>query len=104
MRNMDKKTLKIRIERAIKDNPHKNEIKKISLFGSRLRGEEKKTSDIDLLIEFSPSARVGFLKFIDIQEQITRSLGKEVDLLTPEALNKYFREKVLDEAEVVYEG
>jgi len=100
---MDKKTLKIRLHRAIEENPHKNEIKKVSLFGSYLRGGEGEDSDVDLLVEFSPSAKVGFLKFIDIQEQIAHSLGREVDLLTPEALSKYFREKVLNEAEVVYE-
>ena len=100
---MNKKTLRIRLQRAIEENPHKDEIKKISLFGSHLSGEEREDSDVDLLIEFSPSARVGFFKFIDIQEQIARSLGREVDLLTPEALSKYFREDVLKEAEVVYE-
>lgn len=100
---MDKQTIRIRLRRAIEENSHKDEIKKISLFGSYLSGGEREDSDIDLLIEFSPSAKVGFLKFMDIQEQIARSLGREVDLLTPEALSKYFREKVLKEAEVVYE-
>lgn len=100
---MTKQTLRIKLRRAIEENPHKDEIKKISLFGSYLSGGEREDSDIDLLIEFSPSAKVGFLKFIDIQEQIAQSLGRKVDLLTPEALSKYFRDKVLKEAEVIYE-
>lgn len=44
----------------------------------------------------------GLFEFIEIQEQLSGALGRRVDLLTREALSKYFRDEVLEEAEPVY--
>lgn len=103
LRRMDKETIKKQVQKTIKKDPLKDTIKKISLFGSYLRGTSREDSDIDLLIEFFPSARIGFFKLIGIQENIERALNRKVDLLTPEALSKYFRSDILNQAEVIYE-
>jgi len=100
---MTKQEIKKRIKTTIEKSPFKDDIKKAFLFGSHASGKAKKTSDIDLLIEFTPNARIGFFKFIEIQENFERSLNKRVDLLTPEALSKYFKKEVLKKAEIVYE-
>jgi len=55
-----------------------------------------------VLIEFDPRATIGLFEFIEIQEQLSEALGRRVDLLTPQALSKYFREEVLKEAQPVY--
>lgn len=100
---MNKQEIKVSVQRAIEQEPLKKDIQKVSLFGSYLSDKPREDSDIDLLIEFSPSARIGFFRFVGIQENIEKFLGKKVDLLTPEALSKYFRADVLKQAEVIYE-
>jgi len=100
---MDKEQLKTKLLQAVKSNPHYADIRCVSLFGSHIHGEAEEDSDVDVLIEFMPEATVGFFKLAQIQRSITDFIGRKVDLLTPEALSKYFRDKVLQEAELIYE-
>ncbi len=51
-----------------------------SLFGSYVRGEEKETSDIDILVEVPQGT--GLFKFVGLQRKLEHSLGKKVDLVT----------------------
>ena len=87
---------------AIADLCRRYHIRKLSLFGSVLREDFRPDSDIDVLVEFEPDARIG-LEFIDIQDTLTALLGREVDLNTPNSLSKYFRDEVLEHAAVIYE-
>ena len=100
---MNKSEMKSKIYQAVEANPLKKEIKKVSLFGSYVSGIPRQDSDVDLLIEFYPTAKIGFFALVDIKEDFEHSVGKSVDLLTPEAISKYFRQEILDQAEVVYE-
>ena len=100
---MDKELLKIKLLQAVKNNPHYADIRCVSLFGSYIHGEDEEDSDVDVLIEFIPEATVGFFKLAQIQRSISDFIGLKVDLLTPEALSKYFRDEVLAQAEHVYE-
>jgi predicted nucleotidyltransferase len=81
----------------------KYHIRKLSLFGSVLRADFRPDSDVDVLVEFEPEARIGYFELFDVQQDLAALLGREVDLLTPGALSRYFRQRVLDTAEVVYE-
>lgn len=103
MFSMDKQQIKNVILQAIRNDPVMDDIKSVSLFGSSVTGTTKQDSDIDLLIEFIPSATVGFFKFAQIQRNLQHYLGQDVDLLTPESLSKFFRAEVLKQAELVYE-
>jgi predicted nucleotidyltransferase len=76
-------------------------IDKISLFGSRLHGDARPDSDIDLLVEFNHP--VSFFQLYDIEEGLEKVLGHKVDVVTPKALSKFFRDEVIAEAEVLYE-
>lgn len=100
---MEKQEIKNKIKEAIEKNPHKKDIKKVSLFGSYVKGDSRQDSDIDVLVEFTPEATVGFFKFVRIQRDLSDFVKKDVDLLTPEALSQFFRDKVLNEAEIIYE-
>lgn len=86
--------------RAARNDPNSADIKYVALFGSYVNG----TPDIDVLIDFYPQAVVGLFKYVDIQQNFSEALEKKVDLLTPQAISKYFRNQVLQEAELVYEG
>jgi predicted nucleotidyltransferase len=101
--SMDKEQLKTRLLEAVKSNPHYGDIRSVSLFGSHIHGTADEDSDVDILVEFVPQATVGFFKLAQIQRSMAAFIGRKVDLLTPDALSKYFREKVLQEAERIYE-
>jgi uncharacterized protein len=80
-------------------------IRRLSLFGSMLRGEAQPDSDVDLLVEFSRDAKPTFLDLADIEQELSVMLaGRRVDLRTAEDLSRYFRDEVLREAEVQYES
>jgi uncharacterized protein len=80
-------------------------IRRLSLFGSVLRGDAGPDSDVDLLVEFSREARPSFLDLAEIEQELAGLLsGRRVDLRTADDLSRYFREEVLSEAEVQYES
>jgi predicted nucleotidyltransferase len=76
-------------------------IRRLAFFGSVLRDDFRPESDVDVLVEFEP-AHVPGLAFLAIEEELSRILGRRVDLHTPNTLNPYFRDQVLAEAEVQY--
>jgi hypothetical protein len=79
-----------------------NAIRKLALFGSVLRSDFRPESDIDVLVEFEPDAHIGW-EFIDIQDHLTHLLNRKVDLHTQFTLSPYFRDEVLQSAQVLYE-
>ena len=80
----------------------KNHIRKLSLFGSVLRDDFGQESDIDVLVEFEPGAKVGLLKVARIERDLSELLKRKIDLRTPEDLSRYFRQEVLNTATVQY--
>ena len=81
----------------------RHQIAKLSLFGSVLRDDFGPDSDIDVLVEFAPKARVGLIRLAGIQLELAALLGgRRVDMRTAEDLSRYFREDVVKSAEAVY--
>jgi uncharacterized protein len=78
-------------------------VRKLSLFGSVLREDFRTDSDIDMLVEFQPEARVGYFTMGKLQVDLTELLGREVDLKTAEDLSQYFRHEVIEKAQQIYE-
>jgi predicted nucleotidyltransferase/Tfp pilus assembly protein PilF len=80
-------------------------IRRLSLFGSVLKGNARPDSDVDLLVEFSRGAKPSLLDLADIEQELSALLAeRRVDLRTAEDLSRYFRDEVLREAEVQYES
>ena len=100
---MNKDEIKKTLLEAVKDSPHFESIKSVAIFGSYVNGTPSTDSDIDVLIDFEPSAAIGFFALSDIKNNFESFLKKSVDLLTPAAISKYFRDEVLSQAETVYE-
>jgi len=100
---MTKQEIKNKLLEAIKHDPHLADIKSVALFGSHIHGSAHEDSDVDVLIEFVPTAVIGFFALSDIKNNFESLLEKTVDLLTPEAISKYFRDEVLSQAEYIYE-
>ena len=80
----------------------RNHVRKLSLFGSVLHGDFGPESDIDFLVEFDPDHIPGFITLAGIEIELSEILGRKVDLRTPQELSRYFRQEVVDSAEVQY--
>ena len=72
----------------------KNNVKKASIFGSYARGEQKKNSDIDILIE--PPEGIGY-GFIKIEFELEDELGRKVDLLSYKSIHPLLKKRILKE-------
>ncbi|MEW6234599.1 MAG: nucleotidyltransferase family protein [Candidatus Omnitrophota bacterium] len=81
----------------------KNRIRRLSLFGSALRGELRPGSDIDILVEFEPEQEPTLIGLSNMELELSDGVGRPVDMRTPEDLSRYFREEVMAAAEVLYE-
>lgn len=73
-------------------------IKRLAVFGSVARDKARDSSDIDILVEFEPDARVGLFAFVRLQRTLGEILGHPVDLVTPDALRQEMRTQILQEA------
>ena len=80
----------------------RNGIRRLSLFGSVLRGEAGPDSDVDLLVEFKPGTHVGLIGLAGLEIELSKLLGEKVDLRTPAELSRYFRDEVLASTKVLY--
>lgn len=78
-------------------------VRRLSVFGSRARGDAGPGSDVDVLVEFEEGSRVG-LRFISLQYELTDLFGRPVDLCTRGFLSPHFRERVILEAVPLYEA
>jgi predicted nucleotidyltransferase len=74
----------------------KHRVSSLALFGSAARNALGKDSDIDILVEFSQP--VGLFEFVRLKRFLETVLGRPVDLATPDALKRQFREEILKEA------
>jgi predicted nucleotidyltransferase len=79
----------------------RNHILQLSVFGSALRDDFAPYSDVDVLVEFQKGYEPGFA-FFGMQDELSEIIGRNVDLHTPNFLSRYFRDKVVQEAEVQY--
>src|ERR1700749_3122379 len=80
----------------------KYHVRELSLFGSALQDHFRPDSDIDLLVEFEPDARIGFIAFAQFQSELSQLLGREVDLVPKGGLKPLIRDSVISSAKVLY--
>ncbi|ACI21912.1 MULTISPECIES: nucleotidyltransferase family protein [Thermodesulfovibrio] len=102
---MSKKVKTLKEIRTILENlkpelVKKYKIKEIGVFGSWVRGEQKKNSDIDILVEFEENAGISLFDFIEIEDYLRKKVGIKVDLVEKKALKPYIGKNIL--REVIY--
>ena len=78
----------------------KYKVREIGIFGSFVRGEQKKRSDIDIIVEFDQRNIPGLLKFIEMERYLEKLLQKKVDLVRKGGIRPELRKIILKE--VVY--
>lgn len=81
----------------------RHHIRWLAVFGSALRDDFGPESDVDVLVEFDADHIPGY-RFITIQHELGQLLGRDVDLLTKNSLNRWIRHRVLDDAHVLYDA
>lgn len=99
---MGKLAIELPLQR-VKEICRRYQIVKLALFGSALRADFGVDSDVDMLVEFAPGSTPG-LAFFTIERELAEAIGRPVDLNTPAGLSRYFRDEVLQEAEVLYDA
>lgn len=77
-------------------------IRELALFGSVLRADFGPGSDIDVLVEFEPEARIGYQRFFRLQDELSALWGREIDLFTPNSLKPFARAQALQSKAVIY--
>ncbi|MCH7676247.1 nucleotidyltransferase family protein [candidate division KSB1 bacterium] len=75
-------------------------VKKLGLFGSFVREEQNKNSDIDLMVEFDKGKKT-FDNFMQLSFLLEDLLGKKIELVTTDSMSPYIRPYILKEVEYV---
>jgi predicted nucleotidyltransferase len=77
-------------------------VRELALFGSAARAEMRSDSDVDLLVDFLPDARIGLLELSALTRELSQMVGRAVDLALEPALKPLVRAEVLAEAQTLY--
>jgi predicted nucleotidyltransferase len=89
--------LKTTLSAHKKELSEKYAVREIGIFGSYVRGEQKKKSDVDVLVEFEESANLSLLDFIGLENYLSDVLGVKVDLVEKHTLKPRIGKHVLEE-------
>lgn len=69
----------------------------LSLFGSVMRGEANRDSDVDLLVRFAPGQPRGLFQFVELKHVLEGLLGRPVDLVTAKNIKPRLKQRILRE-------
>ncbi len=90
-------------EDKIREFCERHYIRRLAIFGSALRDDFGADSDVDVLVDFVPDHTPGFFKLFEMEEELSGLLGgHKAEMRTLEDLSRYFRDKVVAQAEVQY--
>ena len=94
---MDIGKIKEKIKELIPHLRSQYGISTIGIFGSYVRGEQKKGSDLDILVEFDESGGPSLFKFIEMENYISDCLGVRVDLVEKSSLKPRIGKNILEQ-------
>lgn len=88
---------------ALEEVCRRYHVRRLSLFGSVLRGDSDAESDLDVLVEFESGKAPGF-GFVELRRELSEITGRDVDLHTYHSLSRYFRDDVVSQSRPFYES
>ncbi len=88
--------------KKIEEFCRRNHIKRLAFLGSVLREDFSPESDIDILVVFEPSSKISFMTLGEMKRELSRILGRSVDLVPQEGLKPVIRDSVLASALEIY--
>jgi hypothetical protein len=78
-------------------------VRRLSLFGSAVRGDLRPDSDVDFLVEYDPAKRPGMVEMQELEDRLSALYGgRKVDLVNPKYLNPHLKARILAEAQLQY--
>jgi len=80
----------------------KYQVEFLGVFGSVARGEQRPESDMDLLVRFSPDAKIGYFKLYEIEKNFSQFMNRPVEIVTQEALSPYIKDRVYNDLKPIY--
>jgi hypothetical protein len=90
-------------ENKIKELAQLYKIKEIALFGSALRDDFNKDSDVDLLVVFKEDADYSYFDLMEIKQEFEKLFNRQVDIVEKDALRNPYRKKtILNSARIIY--
>ena len=91
------------LEEKLVKTCEENDIIFLAIFGSFVRGEQKGKSDIDIAIEFDKNKPKSLLDLVHVENELSKTFKRKVDLGIFSSINPYIIEKVKKEMRVIYE-
>ena len=88
--------------KKIKEFCRRYQVQRLALFGSVLRKDFRLKSDVEILVTFSPNARIGFLALARMQRELTELYHRQVYLVPVDGLKATIRDSVLSNIEEIY--
>jgi len=76
------------------------DVKFAGVFGSYARGDEKSSSDIDILVDFNKP--ISFVDFFNMKESVSQKLEKEVDIVSLKSVVPYFKDYINKDLKIIY--
>ena len=92
-KKIDQIIIKLRENKPVLEEKYK--VKTLGVFGSYVRGEQKKTSDLDILVEFQQP--VGLFEFMELEDFLETKMGVKIDLVSKKALKRRIGKHILEE-------
>jgi len=103
IKNLPKELRKRGLREKLTEICQKNDIVFMAIFGSFVKGEQNKKSDIDVAIEFDKDKGKSLFDLVRIEDELTKIFRRKVDLGIFSSLNPYLIEDVKKEMQVIYE-
>lgn len=91
-----------KVKEAVEEDPNKDYIKAIYLFGSVLRGDSTSKSDVDLLFETHKT--MSLFKMGGMQYRLEKKLGRKVDFVPKNSVIPQLKKEIITGAKKIYEG
>ena len=88
-------------DEQLADFCQKHHIQRMSVFGSVLRDDFRPDSDVDFLVEFEQGHHPGWF-IVDVCEELSKMVGREVDVVNPKFLKHRLKDTVLKSARLIY--
>ena len=88
--------------KKIKEFCRRYQVQRMALFGAVLRKDFRLKNDVEILVTFSPNARIGFLALARMQRELTELYHRQVDLVPMDGLKATIRDSVLSNIEEIY--
>jgi predicted nucleotidyltransferase len=78
-------------------------INELAVFGSSIRDDFNKNSDVDILVSFAHNSKISLFEIIELERDLSRLLNREVDIVEKESLkNPIRKERILSTREIIY--